>query len=141
MKSTQIQAPLHLFWGIALGLTISRIGFHDANEIKKMFLLQDLRMLFAFMGGTGLILVYFFGIVNRFELPQKRKVTAPLAIGSLLFGIGWALAKACPAASLTQIGHGSYSGAITLASIFAGIGLFRFLNRKYFRIETQSCNI
>jgi uncharacterized membrane protein YedE/YeeE len=50
--------------------------------------------------------------------PQRRHL-----IGGALFGIGWALAGACPGPIAAQLGLGRLSSLFTLAGLFAGIRL------------------
>jgi uncharacterized protein len=57
--------------------------------------------------------------------PQRRHV-----VGSVLFGIGWALAGACPGPIVAQIGLGRLSSLLTLIGLFAGIGLADAASRR-----------
>jgi uncharacterized membrane protein YedE/YeeE len=51
--------------------------------------------------------------------PQRRHI-----YGSVLFGIGWALADACPGPIATQLGQGVWWSVFTIVGLFAGIRLF-----------------
>jgi uncharacterized membrane protein YedE/YeeE len=53
------------------------------------------------------------------ERPQRRHL-----IGSVVFGVGWAVADACPGPIITQVGQGIVWGAFTLAGAVAGIVLY-----------------
>jgi uncharacterized membrane protein YedE/YeeE len=52
--------------------------------------------------------------------PQRRHL-----VGSLVFGIGWAVADACPGPVATQIGQGIPWALATLFGIVAGVALFQ----------------
>ena len=45
--------------GLALGYTVTNIGYGDYAELNRMFTFQDLRMLLAFAGAVGIIVVVF----------------------------------------------------------------------------------
>ena len=53
------------------------------------------------------------------ELPQRRHV-----VGSLIFGLGWGVADACPGPIATQVGQGIWWAVITLAGVIVGVRLF-----------------
>ena len=57
--------------------------------------------------------------------PQRRHVT-----GSVLFGVGWALAGACPGPIVAQLGLGRLSSLFTLGGMLLGIGLADALSRR-----------
>ncbi len=52
--------------------------------------------------------------------PQRRHV-----VGSVVFGVGWAVADACPGPVATQIGQGIPWALGTLAGIVVGVALFQ----------------
>jgi uncharacterized membrane protein YedE/YeeE len=54
------------------------------------------------------------------EAPRSRHV-----VGSVLFGIGWGVADACPGPVATQVGQGVLWGLFTLAGVVAGIVLYQ----------------
>jgi uncharacterized membrane protein YedE/YeeE len=57
--------------------------------------------------------------------PERRHVA-----GSLLFGIGWGVAGACPGPIATQLGQGILWGVPTTAGLVLGILLFRRLQGR-----------
>ena len=50
---------------------------------------------------------------------QRRHI-----VGSLLFGVGWAIADACPAPVAAQIGQGVPWAVFTLTGVAFGVWLF-----------------
>ena len=54
------------------------------------------------------------------ELPRRRHV-----LGSVVFGIGWAVADACPGPIATQIGQGIPWAFATCAGVVLGVALFQ----------------
>src|SRR5205823_12774197 len=49
----------NIITGLALGYTVTNIGYGDYAELNRMFTFQDLRMLLAFAGAVGIIVVVF----------------------------------------------------------------------------------
>ena len=131
-------------FGLAFGFVISRAGLADWGEIHRMFTLGlqggglgDLRLVLAFMGAVALAMAGFFLLARRDGIPSKpvRPGTIP---GAILFGAGWAVAGACPAAALVQIGEGKSAAVVTLGGIIAGAWLHDRM-RKRFRWARHSC--
>jgi uncharacterized membrane protein YedE/YeeE len=54
-------------------------------------------------------------------------------VGSIMFGIGWGVADACPGPIATQLGQGIAWGLWTLAGVVIGVAVF--LHRK--QAETE----
>jgi uncharacterized membrane protein YedE/YeeE len=50
--------------------------------------------------------------------PERRHV-----VGALLFGVGWAVADACPGPIATQLGQGVWWSLATIAGLVAGLRL------------------
>ena len=62
-------------------------------------------------------------------------------MGGMLFGLGWALAGACPSIPLVQLVEGKVLALFTLAGIVAGVLVFRFVQRRYPRWDVGSCSV
>jgi uncharacterized membrane protein YedE/YeeE len=122
------------FLGIVFGLAIAWVGAADPEAIHRMLLLQDAR-LYLMMGSAvavafvGLRLLarrraraVFSGAQVRLatERPQSRHV-----VGSVLFGLGWALSDACPGPIAVQLGGGLVWSLATGAGV--GLGVYAFL--------------
>ena len=52
------------------------------------------------------------------ETPRRNHV-----VGSILFGVGWAVADACPGPIATQVGQGVLWSLFTITGVVAGIVL------------------
>ena len=133
-------------FGLALGFTLSSAGFSDWAEIHRMFTFglgeggpraESLRLLLAFAGAVALAMTGFFLLARRDALP-RRPLTRATVPGALLFGAGWALCGACPAAVLVQLGEGKVAALATLAGMLGGLRLHRAA-RRAFRWRSESC--
>lgn len=112
-----------------LGLAVSEmtdparvIGFLDLAAQ------WDPTLLFV-MGGALAITLPGFAMVQRrprpllaekFTMPTKKEIDAPLIIGAAIFGIGWGLAGFCPGPALAALSTLSPSVAVFVAAMIAG---------------------
>lgn len=115
--------------GVALGFSLSRIGFTDYGELHRMFVFADLRLFLVFMGAVLVTGLGTLALGRWRSLPQKRVHPGVIA-GGVLFGLGWALAGACPGAAFAQLGEGKLTALVTLTGIVAGTLLFLALDRR-----------
>jgi len=61
----------------------------------------------------------------RFELPGTTKLDARLAIGSLLFGMGWGIAGLCPGPAVAGLGLVPEGAFIFVVAMLAGMFVHR----------------
>ena len=108
--------------GLLLGLTVGRLGFADFNELHRMLLFRDWRLLLAFATAVGLTIALFRIFRRQLNLAPVvlHKGTIP---GAALCGLGWAVTGVCPGVALIQLGQGIGLSLATLAGIFVGIAL------------------
>jgi uncharacterized membrane protein YedE/YeeE len=53
--------------------------------------------------------------------PGGSTVDSPLAVGSALFGAGWALSGLCPGPAMASLGWGGWGGLVFLLAMLAGM--------------------
>jgi hypothetical protein len=125
-------------FGLALGVVISAAGLSDWGEVHRMFCLGvgrggpgwgELHLLLAF-GGAVVLSIAGFGVLARHDDLPERPVRPGTIPGAILFGAGWAITGACPAAALVQLGEGKGAAAISLAGMIAGSWLHDVLRRR-----------
>jgi hypothetical protein len=124
--------------GLALGYTVTNIGFGDYTELNRMFTFQDLRMLFAFAGAVAIIVVVF-ALMRVRRTPGR--IHAGVIPGAVMFGTGWAISGGCPAIPIIQLASGYLPAIVTIAGIIVGIRLCRWTNAKYFHLDRGSCGL
>lgn len=108
-----------LAFGVALGYALSRIGFTSYTELHAMFVFADLRLFFVFTGGVAAVAVGLFA-TRRFRSLPRRAIHRGTIVGGVLFGLGWAIAGACPGVAFVQLGEGKLWALASLAGIVAG---------------------
>ena len=62
------------------------------------------------------------------QIPTNRAIDKRLALGSVVFGIGWGLAGICPGPAIVLLGTGSIKGAVFVSSMLMGMGIYQLLN-------------
>lgn len=62
------------------------------------------------------------------QIPTNRAIDQRLALGSVVFGIGWGLAGICPGPAIVLLGAGSIKGAIFVSSMLMGMGIYQLLD-------------
>ncbi|MQA24971.1 MAG: YeeE/YedE family protein [Micromonosporaceae bacterium] len=128
----------NIITGLALGYTVSNIGFGDYAELNRMFTFQDLRMFFAFAGAVGIIVVVFaFLRVRR----TPGRIHAGVVPGAVMFGSGWAISGGCPAIPIVQVSSGYLPAFATIGGVMAGIWLCRWGNARFFHLDRGSCGL
>ncbi len=125
--------------GVVFGLVLSWTALTDPDTIRSGLLFEDLYLILffaaavttAFVGSQLLRRLHPRALVNRervewkTERPERRHVT-----GAVLFGMGWAIAGACPGPIAAQLGSGVWWSAFMLAGVVIGILLFLRLERR-----------
>ena len=128
-----------LSFGVAFGFVISWAQVTDPIVIRRMLLLQDFDVFFL-MGSA--IAVAALGLVwlkreHATTLVTREPVGWTLArparrhvVGSVMFGIGWALAGTCPGPMAAMLGQGRLGGLFVAAGVLLGIALQGVANRS-----------
>ncbi|MFD6324471.1 YeeE/YedE thiosulfate transporter family protein [Streptomyces sp. NPDC058442] len=128
----------NIITGLALGYTVTNIGFGDYAELNRMFTFQDLRMFFSFAGAVGII-VCVFALLRVRRTPGR--IHAGVIPGAVLFGTGWAISGGCPAIPIIQVASGHLPALVTIVGVAVGIGLCRWANGRYFHLDRGSCGL
>ena len=130
---------MHTFFALLAGL-IFGIGLiiGGMSNPAKVLAFLDLAgnwdpSLGLVMGGAipvSAIAFYWAGIRrksflgNSIHLPGTRNLDKRLAIGGILFGIGWGLAGICPGPSLVLLGTGAWKALVFVGAMLAGMWIF-----------------
>jgi len=130
----------YAIYGLLFGFVLSRIGFSSFDEVHKMFVFADLRLLFTFAGSVA-VLAVAYGLLARAANPPERPLHKGSVVGGLLFGAGWALTGACPAIVMVQLGEGQLIAVATFAGILVGTWFYPKVHARYFRWDVGSCDL
>jgi uncharacterized membrane protein YedE/YeeE len=125
-------------FGALFGFVLSRVGATDFDAIANMFLFRDLHLagvigIAIVVAAPALYLLRRRGIAGpsgcAVTLKQKPR-KAGNVVGSILFGVGWAVTGTCPGTALSQLGEGKLMAIFTLVGIFTGVALFRVYGER-----------
>jgi uncharacterized membrane protein YedE/YeeE len=122
-----------------IGLTISQM-INPAKVLGFLDLAGDWDPTLAFVMGGGLLVTlpgYYFArkrgsalLGGPLSIPTNRTIDAKLILGSLIFGVGWAIAGLCPGPAIAGLSGGATSSFIFVASMLAGMLVFRFTQKR-----------
>jgi uncharacterized membrane protein YedE/YeeE len=128
-----------LLFGAAFGFILSRAGATTYDFYAKLFLFENLQLLWviataATVGALGVALLKAMKARSLFEGQPIAFTGKPyqssLVPGSLLFGMGWGLAGACPGTALVMLGEGKLGVLFTLTGIVLGTYLHGLQQNK-----------
>lgn len=125
--------------GTIMGFVLASIGMANYDEVHKMFVFQDFRMLFTFMGAVGIVALA--ALVFRKHFPRQEKIFQPgLIPGSMTFGFGWAITGACPSLVFVQLGQGYIPAVMTLVGVYLGVFFYKKAHARFFTWSVGQCN-
>ena len=132
-----------LLAGLIFGLGLILAGM--ANPAKVLAFLDitgtwDPSLAWVMGGAIGVASIAFTVAGKRsrsylglpMHLPVARMIDKRLMLGSLAFGVGWGMAGICPGPALILLGTGSSKGAVFVAAMLLGMGIFEILERFRF---------
>ena len=130
-----------LFAGTLFGLGLAVSGMMNPQKVIGFLdVAGDWDPTLAFvMVGALLVAVPAYRLVpkrgrpvleEKFSLPEKKVIDAPLLGGSALFGVGWGLVGFCPDPAVAALGTGLFPVLAFVAAMLAGMALHaRFFGR------------
>jgi uncharacterized protein len=119
--------------GFVFGLTLSWSGMTNPDVLRDGLLFRDFYLFGFFISAlvTAFVGLRVLKVLQARALltgepvswtrvaPERRHV-----VGSLLFGVGWAVADACPGPVAAQLGQGVFWSAATALGLVFGVWLF-----------------
>jgi uncharacterized membrane protein YedE/YeeE len=119
--------------GLVFGVTLSWSGMASPDVLRGALLLEQSYLYLMF---ASAVLTTTVGLAILRRVRDRAALTgAPLTyareqparrhvLGSVLFGIGWGVADACPGPIAAQLGQGIPWAVFTLAGTAGGVWLF-----------------
>jgi len=124
---------IYLVIGILFGITMFKSEAASWFRIYEMFRFEAFHM-YGIIGSALVIGVIMVQVIKKFNIksihgeeilfPPKDKSFSRYMFGGIIFGLGWALAGACPGPMFALIGAGFLP--ILVVVIFAIIGTFLY---------------
>ena len=130
---------IYLFIGILFGITMFKSEAASWFRIYEMFKFESFHM-YGIIGSAlaiGIIVVQF---IKRFKIKsfygeninfnQKEKSFSRYMFGGIIFGLGWALAGACPGPMFTLVGVGYLPIIIVVIASIIGTFIYGLVRDK-----------
>lgn len=118
-----------LFVGVVMGALLQRVGASSPRRILAALRLEDITII-KFMATTiavGAILVYLLGFAMPMHFDVKPTYVVGVALGGLIFGVGFAIAGYCPGTCIVGIAEGRRDGLVALLGGMVGALIFTLL--------------
>ena len=134
-----MRTVIYLVVGIVFGITMFKSEAASWFRIYEMFQFQAFHM-YGIIGSAlilGVLMIQimkrknvksFYGNPIKFE-PKEKGITRYL-VGGIMFGLGWALAGACPGPMYTLVGAGYWTILVVIASALLGTYVYGLLKSK-----------
>lgn len=129
----------YLFTGILFGIVMFKSEAASWFRIYEMFQFQAFHM-YGIIGSALLLGVIGIQVIKRkkakdfngeeIQFSPKAKSFSRYMFGGIIFGLGWALAGACPGPIYTLIGAGYVSVIVVFLSALLGTFLYGLLKDK-----------
>ncbi|MBR9845788.1 MAG: YeeE/YedE family protein [Algicola sp.] len=128
-----------LIVGIIFGIVLVKSEAVSWYRIYEMFKFESFHM-YGIIGTaivTGVILLHIAKKLkinnlegHKMNVPKKDKGLYRYIIGGTLFGLGWALAGACPGPMYILVGTGVFSMLIVILAAIVGTYVYGVLKDK-----------
>lgn len=128
-----------LFFGVLFGIILSKAEVISWYRIYEMFKFQSFHM-YGIIGSAvvlGMILFYFFnkGSIKthngeKINIDPKKKGFSRNMFGGIIFGLGWALAGACPGPMFILLGRGVVAILMVIFGSLLGTFLYHAIKGK-----------
>ncbi len=128
-----------LLVGIFFGIVLVKSEAVSWYRIFEMFKFQSFHM-YGIIGSAVFLGVLFLWFLKKFKvrsiegneihLPPKEKSFTRYLLGGTIFGLGWALAGACPGPMYILLGTGASSMILAIAAAMLGTFVYGLLRHK-----------
>jgi uncharacterized protein len=133
-----MKITLALISGALFGAGLALSGMADPMRVRAFLdLLGPWDPTLAFVMGGAMIPMAIAWVVQKrlerplagtaFNLPETRSLDWKLALGAVLFGIGWGLGGLCPGPAIASLALKPIHVAPFVLAMLAGMALNRFL--------------
>jgi len=133
-----LQFVIGLIFGV--GLLVS--GMSDPAKVLNFLDLGGIRagtwdpsLAFVMAGAVAVTFIGFKLVLQRpqplfaekFYLPGRDDLDLRIAVGPVIFGVGWGLSGFCPGPALTALGFGAPAAFVFVIAMLAGMALARWV--------------
>lgn len=135
----KVQKAASLGLGSVFGFLLVSVGATSFDTQAAMFLFEDFQLpiVLAVAMMTGVVGVWMIKRMKASSIIVQEQIefmkipfSKNLIIGSIFFGIGWALTASCPGTAVAMLGEGKLIGVPVVVGILAGTWLFGLMGKK-----------
>ncbi len=128
-----------LLVGIVFGIVLTKSEAISWYRIYEMFKFQSFHMYGIIGSAVSISMIFMFlfkkGAIkdylgNQILIKEKKKGFIRTLVGGTIFGLGWALAGACPGPIFVLLGNGVISILIVLLGAVLGAFIYGLLSKK-----------
>ncbi len=128
-----------LLVGIVFGIVLTKSEAISWYRIYEMFKFQSFHMYGIIGSAVSISMIFMFlfkkGSIkdylgNQIHIKEKKKGFIRTLVGGTIFGLGWALAGACPGPIFVLLGNGIISILIVLLGAVLGAFIYGLLSKK-----------
>ena len=130
---------IYLLIGILFGTTLFKSEAASWFRIYEMFRFESFHM-FGIIGSTVGLGIFLIQAIKRFQIHSfygqpivftpKAKSVSRYLFGGFIFGLGWALAGACPGPMFVLVGAGFTPILVVIISAVFGTFLYGLVKDK-----------
>ena len=130
---------IYLLIGILFGITMFKSEAASWFRIYEMFKFESFHM-YGIIGSALVIGIIVVQLIKRLHIKSlygetihfhpKAKSFSRYMFGGIIFGLGWALAGACPGPMFTLVGAGFVPILIVIAASLAGTFVYGLIKDK-----------
>jgi len=127
------QKIIALLAGLLFGAGLAASGMNDSNVVQGFLDVSgDWNPSLMFVMAAALMVTipgfqYFLRrkpiLAQGFKLTTLKNIDRQLVIGSIIFGIGWALVGYCPGPAIAALGYLNWEGLVFVLAMLAGAKL------------------
>ena len=130
----------YLFLGVCFGITLTQSEVLSWFRIQEMFRFQSPRM-YEIIASAMAVAAVSVALIERLGVktiagepiaipPKTMGLGVRYAAGGTIFGLGWALAGACPGPMFALVGNGVSVMIVPIGSALAGTWLYGLLRPR-----------
>jgi uncharacterized membrane protein YedE/YeeE len=127
-----------LIIGVVFGMVLTKTEAVSWFRIQEMFRFQSFHM-YGIIGSAVVVGLISIQLLKRFNIKtldgetiviSDKKLNKGSIIGGTIFGMGWALAGACPGPLYALVGAGYPVIFVAILSALLGTWVYSFLKNK-----------
>lgn len=124
--------------GVVFGIVFVKAEVISWFRIQEMFRLQSFHM-YGVIGTAVVVAMISVALIKKLRIKtiygepivfHPKKFNKGQVIGGVIFGLGWAMAGACPGPLFAQIGTGAFVVTIVILSAVAGTWVYGYFRER-----------